>query len=131
MSSRKDQIRKFQNFTNASMTGTSVLTSITSSVQFLDNIGLQWQWSGSPVGNFQVQTSIDYDPNEDIAGTWPPLLFTYWDGAAFVTSYNVPTSLGSPFYLDIDVTSIPWLRVVYTNSSSSGTLNGFLTAKAI
>jgi hypothetical protein len=131
MSERKDQIRKFQNFTNASMSGTTTITSLTSSVQFVDNIGLEWIWSGAPVGNFQVQTSIDYDPNETIAGNWVPLLFTYWNGSVFVTSYMIPTSLGSPYYLDIDVTSIPWIRVVYTNISGSGTLNGFLTAKAI
>lgn len=131
MSDRHNQIRKFQNFTNASMSGTNVIFSLTSSIQFVDNIGLEWVWSGSPVGTFQVQTSADYDPNVEIAGNWVPFLFTYWNGAAFVTSYDIPTSLASPYYLDLELTSAPWIRVQYTNASSSGTLNGFLTAKAV
>lgn len=131
MSDRHNQIRKCQNFTNAVMSGTSTVTSLTTSIQFLDDIGLEWVWSGSPVGNFQVLISADYDPNENIAGNWVPLLFTYWNGASFVTSYNLPTSLGSPYYIDLALLSAPYIQVTYTNTSGSGTLNGFLTAKAL
>jgi hypothetical protein len=129
--SRHDQIRKFQNFTGGSMTGTSVITSIQSSIQFVDDIGIELVWTGSPVGNFQVQVSADYDPNQEIAGSWIPLLFTYWNGTLFVTSYSIPTSLASPYYIDIPLTSAPWIRVQYTNTSGTGTLNSFLTAKAV
>jgi hypothetical protein len=129
MSDRHNQIRKTQNFTNASMSTSP--TSLITSIQFLDNIGLEWIWSGSPVGNFQVQVSADYDPNESIAGNWIPILFTYYNGSAFVTSYDIPTTMLSPYYLDLSPLSAPWIKVVYTNTSGSGTLNGFLTAKAL
>lgn len=131
MGDRHNQIRKTQTITNGSMIGTSTLTSLITNIQFLDNIGLEWIWSGTPVGNFQVLVSADYDPNENIAGNWVPLLFTYWNGSSFVTSYLIPTSLLSPYYLDLALLSAPWMQITYTNTSGSGTLNTFLTAKAV
>lgn len=131
MGDRKDQIRKFQNFSNAMMIGTSTVSSLISSIQFLDEIGLQWNWTGSPVGNFQVLVSADFDPNENIAGNWIPILFTYYTGSALVTSTQIPTTMGSPYYIDLPLLSAPYIQVTYTNTSGSGTLNGFLTAKAI
>jgi hypothetical protein len=132
MGDRHNQIRKYQFFTNASMSGTSTITSTPpSNIQFLDDIGIQLNWSGSPVGNFQIQVSADYDPNEGIAGAWVPILFTYWNGASFITDINVPTTMGSPYYFDLTLLSAPYLQVVYTNTSGMGTLNGFITAKAL
>lgn len=131
MSGRHNQIRKFQNIASGAMTGTSVVSSAISSIQFVDDIGLEWVWSGSPVGNFQVLVSADYDPNEEVAGNWVPLTFTYWNGSVFVTSQNIPTSMGSPYYVDLTLTSAPWVQVQYTNTSGTGTLNAFLTAKAV
>jgi hypothetical protein len=114
------------------MSGTSTITSTPpSNIQFLDDIGIQLNWSGSPVGNFQIQVSADYDPNEGIAGAWIPILFTYWNGASFITDINVPTTMGSPYYFDLTLLSAPYLQVVYTNTSGMGTLNGFITAKAL
>jgi hypothetical protein len=113
------------------MSGTSTITSLITSIQFLDDIGLELVWSGNPVGNFQVLVSADYDPNENITGNWVPILFTYWTGSAFVTDYNIPTDMGSPYYIDMSLLSAPFIKVTYTNTTGSGTLNGFLTAKAI
>jgi hypothetical protein len=129
MGDRHNQIRKTQTMTNGVMSSSP--TSLITSIQFLDDIGLQLQWSGSPVGNFEVQISADYDPNQDIAGTWVPIVFTYWNGTSFVTSQDVPTTMGSPYYFDLDLLSAPYLKVVYNNTSGTGTLNIFLTAKAL
>jgi hypothetical protein len=129
MSDRHNQIRKYQNFDNAVMSGSPA--SLISSIQFLDNIGIELIWSGSPIGNFQVLISADHDPNENIVGNWVPLLFTYWNGSSFVTSYLLPTTLASPYYIDLALLSAPYIQVTYANNSGSGILNGFLTAKAI
>lgn len=129
MGDRHNQIRKAHTLTQGVMSSSP--TSDITNIQFLDNIGLEWVWSGSPVGNFQVQISADYDPNEKVAGNWVPLLFTYWNGSAFVTDYNIPTTMGSPYYIDLTLLSAPWLKVIYSNTSGSGTLNEFLTAKAL
>lgn len=129
--SRHNQIKKFPNIVNGVMSGTSMIPSVISSVQFLDNIGLQFVWSGSPVGNFSVLISADYDPVTNNAGNWIPIILTFWNGSGFTTSAQIPTGLGSPYYLDLSLLSAPWIQVQYTNISGSGTLNAFLTAKAI
>jgi len=133
--SRKNTLLSYPTISAGTMTGTSVLTSTVTNIQYLDNVGVQFTWSGSPVGNFQIQVSADYaaDINNNVtnAGNWAPLLFTYWNGTIFVTSYNIPTSLGSPIYMDLDLLSAPWIRVQYTNTSSTGTLTAVITAKAL
>lgn len=137
MSARKNNLLKFNSIANGVMTGTTVLTSTVTSIQFLDDVGIQFNWTGSPVGTFQVQVSADHaqdgssPPNVTVAGNWAPLLFTYWNGSVFVTSYTIPTSLGSPIYLDMALLSAPWIRVVYTNASGTGVLNTFITAKEV
>jgi len=109
------------------MTGN--LTSAITNIQFLDNIGIQLNFTGSPVGYFQVQVSIDYaqdnQGNVTNAGNWTPLYFTQ------ITSTNVPTSSGSPIYLDLSELSAPWIQVTYTATSGSGTLNAFISCKEI
>lgn len=132
---RKNNLLKFQNITNGVMTGTNVLTSSVTSIAFLDDVGIEFVWTGSPVGNFQVQVSADHAQdsfgNVTVAGNWVPLLFTYWNGSSFVTSYNIPTSLASPYYIDLALLSAPWIRIQYTNISGSGVLQSFITAKQV
>lgn len=131
----KSSLVKFHNINAQSMTGTSVITSAVTSIKDLDDVGIQLNWTSSPVGNFRVQVSIDHVEddlrNVSVAGNWVPLLFSYWNGSAFVTSYDIPTSLGSSIFIDMALLSAPWMRVIYTNASSSGTLDGFITAKQL
>jgi hypothetical protein len=120
--SRKDNLRQFQLITNGSMTGTSVITSPVTCIQWLDNIGLQLNFTSSPVGTFQVQVSADYaqDFNGTVtnAGNWTAVPLTYFLSGTATTALTVPTSAGSPIYLDLNQLSAPWIRVVYTNASS-------------
>lgn len=134
--SRKNNLRQFQSITNGAMSAN--ITSPVTCTQWLDNIGIQFNWTGSSVsGNFQVQVSADYarDPNGSVtnAGNWAPLTLTYLVGSSFVSSQNVPTTVGSPIYLDLNQLSTPWIRVVFTtsNGSSDGILNAYITAKEI
>lgn len=132
--SAKNTLLKFQNISAGDMS-TASLTSAVTNIQFLDNIGLQLNFTGSPTGTFEVQVSSDYaqdgQGNVQVAGNWIPLIMTYWDGATFVTTGDIPTSVGSPIYLDLALLSAPWIRVVYTRVSGSGTLNSFITAKSV
>lgn len=124
--SRKSNLKQFQLITNGDMS-TASLTSPVTNIEFMDNIGVQLEWSGSPVGNFQVQVSIDY--NQDYqgnvlnAGNWVPLQLN--------GSQNVPTSVGSPILLDLNQLSPPWIRVVYTRTSGSGTLQAWIAGKMV
>ncbi len=117
------------------MTGTAVLTSAVTDITTMDDIGIQFDWTSSPVGNFQVQISAnhaqDAQGNVTVAGTWVPVIFTFWNGTVFVTSSSIPTSVGTPIYLDCSFLSAPWIRCIYTNTSGSGVLNAVICGKQL
>lgn len=109
------------------MTGN--LTSSVTAIEFLDNIGYQFNFTGSPVGTFSIQVSMDYDQDNNgnviTAGSWVSIPVTLSG-----TSYTlIPTSLGSPIYIDLNQLSAPWIRAIYTFTSGSGTLNAFICGK--
>lgn len=134
MAGRKSNIKQFQNITNGDMSQASVISSVTD-IQFLDNIGIQLNWTGAPVGNFAIQVSADHNQdmngNVVVAGNWSPILVTYWTGSASATGVSIPTTVGSPIYVDLNQLSSPYIRVVYTRTSGTGTLNSFITAKEV
>ena len=111
------------------------LTSAVTDIQFLDDVGYQFDFTGSPTGTFSVEVSAnysqDYNGNVQNAGTWIPLTLTYWNGSAFVTGTTIPTSVGTPIYLDLALLSAPYIKAIYTAGSGSGTLTATITAKMI
>lgn len=135
MSGRKSNLRLYQSVTNGVMTGTNVLTSAITNVQMLDNCAVQFNWTSSPVGTFQVQVSIDHaedsEGNVTVAGNWASIPLTYLVAGVSTTALTIPTSVGSPVYVDLNQMSSPWLRVVYTNASGSGVLNAYITGKML
>lgn len=136
MSGRKNVLLPFHNIVAGDMSTASITSTVTE-IKYLDDIGIQLTWTGSPVGNFEIQISADYQqdtnnpPNVLRTGHWVPLVLTYWNGSAFVTGTDIPTSLGSPVYFDLALLSAPYIRVVYTKTSGTGTLDGYITAKVI
>ncbi len=130
---RKNVLLPVKTITDGDMSQ-ATLTSLVTEIQYLDDVGIQLSWSGSPVGTFAIQVSADYKRydltnKETAAGLWTPLVLTYWDGAQFVTATSIPTSLGSPIFLDMALLSAPFMRVVYTKGSASGTLQCTITGK--
>lgn len=134
MSGRKNNLLSYVTIANGDMSQAS-LTSKASNINYLDEIGLQFNWTGSPVGAFAAQISADYaqddQGNVTNPGNWVPLTFTYWNGTVFITDFSIPTSVGSPIYLDLALLSAPWIRSVYTRISGSGTLTAIITAKQL
>jgi len=132
--SRKNNLSKFQSITAGDMSLSSVTSAVTD-IQFLDNVGIQLNWTGSPVGDFAIQVSADYSQglngNVQSTGNWVPLTLTYFTGGVFVTGTSIPTSVGSPIYLDLNQLSAPYIRVVYTKGSGTGSLDCFLTSKMV
>ena len=109
--------------------GTSMATSITSAVtetRLQDNIGFQLNWTGAPVGTFSFQVSMDYF--QDIygnvvnPGNWTTLPVT-----PAITATGTPNTA----YVDINQTSSPYMRVVYTATSGTGTITGYCDGKGI
>ncbi len=124
MSSTKRVLEKAQLLTAEDMS-----VDITSPVficRFLDNVGIQLDWTGAPVGTFAVQTSTDHEEdnqgNVSVAGNWItiPLSATI-------------TASGSPDDAKIAINQIDgaYLRLVYTATSGTGSLNMFINGKEI
>lgn len=98
------------------------ITSAVTNIQFLDNIAIQASWSGTPNGVFEVQASLDYDVKTNNQGTWTPLSIS-----------PQPSATGAPgnWLLDLNQLSFPFIRLVYTPSSSTGTLIAVISGKEV
>lgn len=133
MSGRKSNLSKYSIITAGSMA--TSLTSAVTNIEWLDNTAFQINFTGSPVGTFQAQVSADYeqDFNGNVinAGNWIAVPLTYFLSGTLTTATTVPTSVGSPIYLDLNQMSAPWIRLVYTRTSGTGTANAFVTGKPI
>lgn len=118
----KNSIGSARVVTNASMAAD--VTSLITNIQFLDNIYYQAIWSAgsTPVGVITVEVSASYDPTTNTAGTW--------DALTLPVTANVSGNSGS-ISLDLNQLSMPWIRLKYTRTSGSGTLNVYMSAKEV
>lgn len=111
------------------ITSASMGASVTSAVTFkhqIPAVNYSFQWTGSPTGTFTVQISNDYaqypDGSVKTAGNWVTLPLTP----------SNPTASGSGDIASVDVvTSANSIRLVYTRSSGSGTLNAIITGAVL
>lgn len=109
--------------TNGDMSGNII--SKVSIVNNLSMIGYDVSWTGTaPVGTMSVQVSNTYTQNADgttrNTGNWTTLTLS---GPAPVTG-----SSGNGF-VDVDATGAYAIRLVYTRTSGTGTMNAVLAAK--
>lgn len=120
--SHKSNLRQYPSIVAGNMAGN--LTSPVTNIQFLDLIGLELDVTGTPSGTIAVQVSASYsqDNNGNVlnAGQWTTL-----------TSQTITSGSPTTTYIDIIPTSAPWIRLTYTASSGSGTLNAFVTGKSV
>jgi len=121
----KNTLLKFQTITAGNASGN--LTSAVTNIQRLDDVGIQVNVaSGTPSGILQVQISADYsqDNNGNVlnAGHWVDL-----NGVSQTLTAGAP----SPVYFDMEELSAPWIRLVFTHTGGSGTIDAFITAKQI
>lgn len=124
MSGRKNALLKFQSVTNGDMSGN--ITSAVTNIEYVDNIGLQFNFTGSPTGTFAVEVSIDYardaQGNVTNAGNWVPITFS---------SPPIASGAAGQVYIDMNQLSAPWIRSRYAATSGTGSLNAFITAKMV
>jgi hypothetical protein len=125
--SRKNNLLRFKALTGGVMTGTTVLTSAVCGIRWLDNVGIQLTWTGTAVGTFQVQVSANHDEDEQgnvrTAGNWVAL--------DLGSPGPVASGTASSIYIDLTQLSAPFIRVVYTNTSSTGALSVVMTGKML
>jgi hypothetical protein len=79
---------------------------------------IQAVWTGTPEGALKLQCSVD--PKTLSPGESFPTLSNPEDIAD--SSYTITGAAGS-YTWNVDAVFYPWIRVVYTNTSSTGTLN--------
>jgi hypothetical protein len=108
----KNFLPVFPLITNANMA--SPITSPATDIRYLDDIGVQLTWTGTPTGTFSVNVSTDKI-------NWVPL-----------TLPQSPVASGAPgsIYIDIFALSAPYIQVTYSGTGA-GVLNCNITAKAI
>lgn len=122
----KNPLLKTPIFVDADMSQAS-LTSTIISVRYQDNICLQLNFTGTPTGTFDVQGSVDYnisDPTDAVivTGNWISVP---------LTPSPVAAGAGDSILFDLNQQSYPFIRVVYTKTSGTGVLNGFVFGKQV
>lgn len=122
MSSRPE-LKAFPVITAASM-GADVI-SPPSNINQITYVGYTVSWTGTPTGSFSVEVCNDavYLPNgQYVAGTGT------WVALTLSSSVSASGSAGSAF-IDIDGVSAAFIRLHYTRSSGTGTLNATVAGK--
>lgn len=106
----------------ASITGPATI------IQRLPGISYDIEWTGNPVGTFEVQVSNTYTQAPDgtviNAGNWNTL-----PSSSFTGTYPVPAGVADHGFLDVVGTEAYAVRLVYTRTSGTGTLTVIPAAK--
>ena len=104
------------------------ITSGAINIQFLDCVSMQLSFTGTPTGTFAVQGSLDYyaspaDPDTVLVpGTWTSLT---------LSPSPVASGAADNILIDMYGLSFPYIRLVYTATSGSGTLTANVSGKSI
>lgn len=124
--SQQPQLKPQKVITNASM-GASIVSLITN-VNLFSIFSYNLSWTGTPTGTFSVEVCNDYEPSPAgvlqspaVAGNWVPLTLS----TPVVAAGSADTA-----FIDIDITGAAWVRLKYTRSSGTGTLNATLAGKS-
>lgn len=117
MGAYKNVLRQCHLITDGDMSATAI-TSSAVDVANLDNIGIQFIWTGVAVGVFTLTGSID-------GTTYSAIPSTYY------TTLPVPSGSPSNGFSFIDDFPITYLKVTYTKTSDTGTLNVWISGKSI
>jgi hypothetical protein len=121
--SRKNQLQSFAILSAASLA--TSLTSAVTNIGHLDNIGIQADLTSvDAVGTLAVQVSANYDQdylgNVLNPGTWNT-----------ITSQAIVAGAPASTYFDLNQLSAPWIRLIYTRTSGTGTITAVIVAKML
>lgn len=125
MSGRKNQLPSYQSITDGDMSGN--LTSDVTDIRYMDNISIQLVFTGTPTGAFSVEGSLDYNRPDPTTGVTNP---GTWTAMSFTTP-PVASGAAGTILLDLNQLSFPFIRVTYTAGSGSGTLQCWVSGKAV
>lgn len=112
--------------TNAVMTGTTVVNS--TPVQTCDMLyfSIQCIWASTPTGTFKVQACNDASTPTS-STTWTDLT----NGTSVILNGTQPAGSAGSLIFSNPALGVPWnwIRLVYTNGSSTGTFSARLFSK--
>lgn len=115
-------VDNFQIYTNQSMTADSF--SLPANANQYGLVDIQAVWTGTPVGNFFIQTSNDVGAT-DTYGTVTGV--TNW--TTYTGSSQAAGGVAGDFTWHIWATGFKWIRLAYDAVSSTGTLNARINQK--
>lgn len=111
--------------TVGTMSGTNKITGTPLSISPSHGLSFTMRWTGTPVGVFSVEVSNEYDPaSNPTPSDWTQLTLTIPAGVQPAGAYPAAGS-----GIDIAPTSFKWIRLCYTNTSSTGVLTSRAHAK--
>lgn len=97
-----------------SVSGTTTYLSLPINIQNVDNVLLQFIWTGTVTGTFTVQQSPDGN---------------LYDTLILSPVITQPAGGAGHWSVDINQSPAQWLQVQYVNASGSGTVDVIVTAK--
>jgi len=119
----------FQIAASVSMSGTTVFTSSVTGILYRDSLCYQFAWSGIPTGAFDIQGSVDY--NQGLPQSGNNVNQGTWTSIALTPAPNATGSGGAVnILINMSQLSFPFTRVQYTNSTGSGFLGIWTSAKS-
>lgn len=101
-------------------------------IEQADVVGIQMNYSGSPVGTLALQGSIDHAQDQfgniTNAGNWTSLYVTV--NGTLTNAIAIPANT-SPILIDTSLSSLPYFRLSYTAISGTGSADVYLTSKRL
>lgn len=111
MSGRKNRFVRFACIPASEMAN-NIISAVTN-IQGLDNLGYQFDFTGVPVGSFQIQISADYQQdflqNVTNIGNWIPIS---------LPSTPVASGAAGQIYVDLALLSAPWIRAKWITTAT-------------
>ena len=104
-------LQPIQRVTSGDMSQASITSGVVDG-RYLEQIKWQLVWTGTPVGSFSLQESLDYNPATG-TGTWLD------DGSGIAGAAGSANSV----MVNLSNRAPSFYRLVYTKTSGTGTLN--------
>lgn len=127
----RPELKPYQVITDGNMA--TSLTSLVTIIQKISLVSYTVSWSGtSPSGTLSMQISNDYEigPTGAVvnSGNWSALSFTNHGSVTPVTSITVSGNTGADDLIS-DLCGAYAIRLIYTRSSGTGTLQAYICGK--